>query len=70
MPDEILADIALKESIEARRLAIAFLFEKPEPCAGDRDRLKHFNMAALEIVDNMLAEAEKERQCTTQAKTT
>ena len=50
MPDEALADIAQAEAIEARRLAIAFLFEKPEPGVGDRDRLKHFNMAAYLIV--------------------
>ena len=59
MSDEALADIALEQNIEARRLAIAFLFEKPEPCAGDIDRLKRANMAAFEIVTGLL-ESDKE----------
>ena len=59
MPDEILADIALEQNIEARRLAIAFLYAEPEPCVGDMDRLKRANMAAYLIVVGLL-EGEKE----------
>lgn len=59
MPDEVLADIAQAESIEATRLAIEFLLTHPEPCEGDLDRLKRLNMAAYLIVVELL-EGEKE----------
>jgi len=58
MPDEILADIAQTENIEARRLAIAFKFTHPKPCEGDLDRLKRTNMAAYLIVVGLM-EGEK-----------
>lgn len=61
MPDEILADIALEQNIEARRLAIAFLYAEPKPCVGDMDRLKRVNMAAFEIVTELL-ESDKEAE--------
>jgi hypothetical protein len=58
MPDEILADITQKESIEATRLALEFLLTHSEPCEGDLDRLKRLNMAAYLIVIGLL-EGEK-----------
>lgn len=59
MPDEILANIAQAEAIEARRLAIAFKFTHPKPCVGDMDRLKRLNMAAFEIVTELLESDKK-----------
>lgn len=59
MPDEVLADIAQTECIEATRLALEFLLTHPTPCVGDLDRLKRVNQAAFEIVTGLL-EGEKE----------
>ena len=61
MPDEILANIAQAEAIEATRLAIEFLLTHSEPCVGDMDRLKRVNMAAFEIVTELL-ESDKEAE--------
>ena len=59
MSDEALADIAPAEAIEATRLALEFLLTYPTPCVGDMDRLKRVNMAAFEIVTELL-EGEKD----------
>ena len=56
--DEILANIAQAEAIEATRVALEFLLTHPEPCVGDMDRLKRMNMAAYLIVVGLL-EGEK-----------
>ena len=57
--DELLANIAQSEAIEATRAALAFLLTHDTPSDGDLDRLKRENKAAFDEVDELL---DKERK--------
>ena len=57
--DELLANIAQSEAIEATRAALAFLLTHDAPSDGDLDRLKRENKAATDEVDELLAKTPK-----------
>ena len=58
--DEILANIAQAEAVEATRAALAFLLTHDTPSDGDLDRLKRENRAAYDEVDELLEKTPKE----------
>lgn len=59
--DEILANIAQSEAIEATRAALAFLLTHDEPSDGDLDRLKRENKAAFDEVNELTANQRKDQ---------